>query len=197
MPKGTIDKYKYTSGWLKFWFIEGGTGPNDGGGETPETKKCAKPTISYKNGKLTFSCETEGAICQSTITDPDIASYSSNEVQLGVVYHISVYATKTGYNNSETVTATLCWIDVEPQTEGINNNIANTRAMAVMIQNEGGNFIVSGVNDGMQIRVYDTNGMQVGSTFSRNGLATLNTNLLPGSIAIVKIGEKSMKIILK
>ena len=74
VPVGTIDKYRATEGWKDFLFIEEGTGPN--GGDTPETKKCATPTIGYKNGKLTFNCTTEGVICQSTITDADISSYN-------------------------------------------------------------------------------------------------------------------------
>ena len=60
VPKGTIEKYKATDGWKDFLFIEEGTG----GGDTPTTQKCEKPTISYENGKLTFSSATDGAVCQ-------------------------------------------------------------------------------------------------------------------------------------
>ena len=102
VPVGTIDNYKKTEGWKDFLFMEEGTGPN--GGETPVSQKCAKPTISYKNGKLTFNCDTEGAVCQYSITDDDIKSGSGNEVQLGLTYHISVYATKAGYEDSDVVT---------------------------------------------------------------------------------------------
>lgn len=63
-----------------------------------------------------------------SITDADIKAGSGNEVQLGVTYNISVYATKSGYDNSETATATLCWIDASPKTEGITNGIANISA---------------------------------------------------------------------
>ena len=193
VPKGTIDKYKATDGWKDFLFIEEGTG----GGTTPETQKCEKPTISYENGKLTFTCETEGAICQSTITDPDITSYSGNEVQLGVTYNISVYAAKAGYENSETATATLCWIDQQPKTEGITNGIANIPAQAVLIQSEGGSIKVQGVDEGTQVNVYGINGTQAGSAISQSGAATINTNLQPGSVAIVKIGQKSVKVVMK
>ena len=102
VPVGTIDKYKATEGWKDFLFMEEGTGPNGGG--TPVSQKCTKPTISYKNGKLTFSCDTEGAVCQYSIKDNDIKTGSSNEVQLGLTYHISVYATKAGYDNSDVAT---------------------------------------------------------------------------------------------
>lgn len=66
--------------------------------------KCATPTIDYQNGTLTFGCETEGATCQYAITNEDIKSGSGNEVQLDVTYHISVYAKKDGYEDSDVVT---------------------------------------------------------------------------------------------
>ena len=193
VPKGTIDKYKATDGWKDFVFIEEGTG----GGDTPETQKCEKPTISYENGKLTFSSATDGAVCQYSITDTDIKAGSGNEVQLGVTYNISVYATKSGYDNSETATATLCWIDASPKTEGITNGIANIPANAVLIQSAGGSIKVQGVDEGTQVNVYSINGTQAGSAISQSGAATINTNLQPGSIAIVKIGQKSVKVVIK
>ena len=193
VPKGTIDKYKATDGWKDFLFIEEGTG----GGDTPTTQKCEKPTISYENGKLTFTSETEGAVCQYSITDTDIKAGSGNEVQLGVTYNISVYAAKAGYENSETATATLCWIDQQPKTEGITNGIANIPANAVLIQSEGGSIKVQGVDEGTQVNVYSINGTQAGSAISQSGAATINTNLQPGSIAIVKIGQKSVKVAIK
>ena len=192
VPKGTIEKYKATDGWKDFFFIEEGTG---GGGTTPE--KCEKPTISYNNGKLTYYCETEGAMCQSTITDADIKSYSSNEVQLTVTYNISVYATKAGYDNSETATATLCWIDKEPTTEGITDGVAQIPSKAVLIQSEGGILKVEGIDDGTQVAVYTPDGKQAGSAVSRNGAALVGTNIQPGNTAIVKIGEKTVKVIMK
>ena len=193
VPKGTIEKYKATDGWKDFLFIEEGTG----GGDTPTTQKCEKPTISYENGKLTFSSATDGAVCQYSITDTDIKAGSGNEVQLGVTYNVSVYATKSGYDNSETATATLCWIDAAPKTEGITNGIANIPAQAVLIQSEGGSIKVQGVDEGTQVNVYSINGTQAGSAISQSGAAIINTNLQPGSIAIVKIGQKSVKVVMK
>ena len=193
VPKGTIEKYKATDGWKDFLFIEEGAG----GGDTPTTQKCEKPTISYENGKLTFSSATDGAVCQYSITDTDIKAGSGNEVQLGVTYNISVYATKSGYDNSETATATLCWIDQQPKTEGITNGIANVAAQAVLIQSEGGSIKVQGVDEGTQVNVYGINGTQAGSAISQSGAATINTNLQPGSVAIVKIGLKSVKVVIK
>ena len=165
--------------------------------ETPETPKCEKPTISYENGQLKMSCATEGVEYVTDITDADIKKHYDATISLTATYTISVYATKSGYDNSETATATLCWIDQQPKTEGITNGIANIPAQAVLIQSEGGNIKVQGVDEGTQVNVYGINGTQAGSAISQSGAATINTNLQPGSIAIVKIGQKSVKVVVK
>lgn len=195
VPKGKKEKYKTTEGWKDFLHIEEGTGPN--GSETPEVQKCIKPTIGYQNGKLTFNCETEDAICQYTITDDDIKSESGNEIQLSVAYYISVYATKSGYENSETATATLCWIDVEPQSEGLDNSVSSIAAKAVMVKNDGSFLTIEGIEDGVEVNVYSLTGIRLGSSISRNGVAQVKTNLTNDSIAIVMIGNKSIKIKMK
>lgn len=196
VPVGTIEKYKATEGWKDFVYIEEGSGPGGGGGGTPGSQKCEKPTISYKNGKLSFNCETAGATCRYTITDDDIKSGSGYEVQLGVTYNISVYATKAGYDDSDKATATLCWIDVEPRTEGI-TNIAQIRANAIMIQSGDGVLNVSGVDDGQIVSVYSVSGQIMGTSKASNNQATIATNLRQGEIAIVKIGDKSVKVVLR
>lgn len=193
VPKGTVDKYKATKGWKDFLFIEEGTG--EGGITTPQ--KCKKPTIRYQNGKLTFNCETEGAVCHSTITDTDIKSYSDVEVLLSVTYNISVYATKAGYENSETATATLCWIDVDPKTEGIENGIAQMRANPVLIQANNGQITVIGAENGTNIATYSVSGQMVALEHSNGAETTLFTNLKRGEVAIVKIGEKSVKVVMQ
>ena len=195
VPQGYVPVYQAADQWKDFFYISEGDGGDNP--PTPETQKCEKPTISYENGKLTFTSETEGAVCQYSITDTDIKAGSGNEVQLGVTYNISVFATKLGYENSETATATLCWIDQQPKTEGITNGIANIPANAVLIQSEGGSIKVQGVDEGTQVNVYGINGTQAGSAISQSGAATINTNLQPGSIAIVKIGQKSVKVVIK
>ena len=78
-------------------------------------------------------------------------------------------------------------------TEGLSRCVTN----AVLIQSEGGSIKVQGVDEGTQVNVYGVNGTQAGSAISQSGAATINTNLQPGSIAIVKIGQKSVKVVIK
>lgn len=185
VPKGTVENYMNTEGWKGFNHII----------ELPEP--CVKPTITYQNGKLTFSSDTEGVTYQYTITDSDIKSGIGNEVELGVTYNISVYATKAGLSDSEIATATLCWIDSNPKMDGIANGVVEVKARALLIKNDCGNLTIEGADDGEKVHVYTTNGVQTGSAVSRNGKAVVGTNLQKGEIAIVKVGEKSVKVVVK
>ena len=204
VPISTKDEFLAAEGWKNFFQIEEMDVADmwNGQGEPPtdddtQQQKCEKPFIHYSEGKLSFECATDGATCQSTITDTDIASYSENEIQLSVTYNISVYASKAGFGNSETVTATLCWIDADPKTEGIESGVAQVRANAVLIQSHDGTVSVEGVADGTDITIYDTSGQMVGSTKAHCNYTTIATNLRNGSVAIVRIGDKSLKIIMK
>jgi hypothetical protein len=77
------------------------------------------------------------------------------------------------------------------------NSIARVRTLPVMIQNEGSQLKVSGLDDGTQVGVYHINGSQAGSAVSHNGSAVINTTLQPGSVAIVKACEKSFKVVIR
>ena len=189
VPAASLNAYKATSPWSEFGTFKTLEGE--------EVQKCAMPTISYNKGELIFSSETEGAEYVSEITDTDIKKHYDATISLTATYNISVYAKKTGYDNSDIATATLCWIDKDPTTEGITDGVAQIPSNAVLIQNEGGTLIIQGADDGTQISIYDIDGAKKGAAIIKNGTATINTSLQSGSVAIIKIGEKSVKIIVK
>ena len=192
VPTNSVNTYKTTEPWKNFKSIV-----SLDGGDTPEPQKCEKPIISYVNGQLKMSCATEGVEYVTDIKDVDVKKHYDSTISLTATYYISVYATKEGYENSETANATLCWIDQQPKAEGDINGIANITAKALLIKNNGGQLTVEGAADGEAISVYTVNGMQSGSAISQNGAASIDTNLQAGSIAIVKIGNKSVKIVIK
>ncbi|MBQ2950142.1 MAG: hypothetical protein IJE12_03720 [Prevotella sp.] len=70
-------------------------------------------------------------------------------------------------------------------------------AKAVLIKSNGGLLTVEGVDNGEAVAVYTTDGVKRGSSISRNGVAQINTNLMSGNIAILKIKDKSIKVIIK
>lgn len=194
VPYGTEKLYSRYDGWREFLKIVE-MDENDTP-DIPGAEKCNAPTISYKNGKLVFECDTEGATFVTDITDADIKKHYDASISLTATYNISVYATKEGYNKSDVATATLCWIDTEPKTEGI-TNVAQVRARAVMIQNSGNVLSVSGVDEGTEINVYDTAGKKVGSSVANSDITNITTSLDSGSIGIIKIGKKAVKVLIK
>ena len=196
VPKGSLTSYQGADQWKDFFFIAEGEG-SGGGPDAPDTKKCAKPSISYNKGELSFASATEGVEFVSTISDSDIKSFNTSTIQLGVTYNISVYATKSGYENSETATATLCWIDVDPKTEGITNGVANVRANPVLIQSNGNVLSISGAPEGAEINVYSLSGQKVGSAKAVSESTDVITTLNAGEVGIVKIGEKAVKVTIK
>ena len=193
VPKGTADIYKATDGWNYFVNIE----EYDGEYIVPEKTKCATPKISYANGKLTFICETEGAECVANISDSDIKTHYGNEISLTATYTVSVYAKATDYENSDVTTATLCWLDAEPRTEGMTNDVAAVRGNAILIQSSNGTLNIQGAADGTSIGIYTTSGMMVGSAKSAGTSTSIATGLKNGEIAIVKIGDKSVKVVME
>ncbi|MDD6497822.1 MAG: hypothetical protein PUF33_05690, partial [Solobacterium sp.] len=58
VPAAFIDSYKATAPWSSFGKI---VGLSAGEPEQPEVEKCATPVVTYAEGKLSFSCDTEGA----------------------------------------------------------------------------------------------------------------------------------------
>ncbi len=67
-----------------------------------DDKKCATPTISYANGKVLFTCETEGVEFVPNATLVGSANYENGEMTLPSTYRVSVYARKDGYADSDT-----------------------------------------------------------------------------------------------
>ena len=192
VPDESLDAYRNKSPWSEFGTIVGLSGGGSG-----ESNKCAKPTIGYSNNRLTFSCETAGATCQYSITDDDVKAGSGSELQLTVTYHISAYATKSGMQNSDVATATLCWIDKEADFSTDISPAAELKATPVLIQSAGGTLTVQGAQDGTPISVYTIAGTEAGSAVSQNSMARISTSMQQGDIAIVRIGNRSVKVVLK
>lgn len=77
------------------------------------------------------------------------------------------------------------------------SGIAAQQNQNLMIENNASMLNIDGVNDGTPITIYSANGTEIGSTISKGGHAYIRTNLPKGSTAIVKIGNKSVKVLIK
>lgn len=109
-----IDDYRNTEPWSGFGNIVG----IEGGG--PE--KCEKPVITLlANGKIKVESATEGATCVTNITASNAEPLSDGEISLNtplIVYTVTSYATKEGYDDSEVATATFRYEKTEGDMNG-------------------------------------------------------------------------------
>jgi hypothetical protein len=99
VPATSLSSYSNNEPWKSFMKIVA-----IGSGEIPEAQKCATPTIKFENGKIKFSCTTEGAEFVSTITPVGNNMKYDSEIVINNTYKVTVYATKAGYNNSDVAT---------------------------------------------------------------------------------------------
>lgn len=192
VPTGTLETYKTADTWKNFWDIR-----EEDTTETPEeeVKKCATPLITYNNSGLDIASETDGSEIHTDITCSDANSYNGDRIDLSATYSITTYATKSGYLNSDTATATLCWIAVSGSSE--ENSIIEVEAMPVLITCCNGTINVCGGENGTKVAVYTTSGVAVGNTTIINGNAVINTSLTKGDIAIVNIAGKGIKVVMQ
>ena len=104
VPAGSLESYKNTEQWEDFFYAEEGTGTAEESLGDEGVQKCEAPVINYADGKLTFSSDTEGAEFVYRITCVDTKFGNASEVTLDKVYKVTVYAVKSGFRDSDSVT---------------------------------------------------------------------------------------------
>ena len=192
VPDASIDSYKATKPWSRFGKIVGLSAGEPEQPEVPEVEKCATPVVTYAEGKLSFSCDTEGAEFVTDITSNDFKKHYDAEIELSATYNIEVFAMKANYENSDTVSVALVWVEngnVDEET-----GVISVEAAPVLIQGNGGILTVSGVAKDTEVTVYTISGTEVARATATEGTATISTGLQSGTIVVVKLGNKSVKV---
>ena len=103
VPEGCVESYQAADQWKEFFFVEAA----DENGSTPiepYDKKCATPTITFADGKLSFSCETDDVEFVFEVTNADVKQGQASEVAIDGMFVVNVYATKEGYFDSDVAT---------------------------------------------------------------------------------------------
>lgn len=190
VPKGTKAAYKQAEGWSNFFTIEEDE-------DAMLAEPCATPMIEYQNGKLKISSATAGSSCFYSINATDVTAESlvTSDIDLSATYIIKAYATAPEHTNSETVTATLCWLDGQLETDGVKSMVAEKRP--VIITSDKGFLRISGLNDNERVSVYSIDGKLVSSTLAHSSIVTTDATMLKEGIAIIKIGDESFKVFVK
>lgn len=167
-------------------------------------------TISLTNEPLTSltidktqATLTEGdSIALSVETAPVFATnhtvtWSSSDASVATVDENGMVRTIAAGNATITATANdgsgltaTCKITVE-KGAGIT---AATTGMSVQAQN--GVVVITGLEKGTVVNVYDTAGKQIAKAIAANGATTIDTQMAEGSTVIVKFGEHHIKVAL-
>lgn len=188
VPANKAEYYQTTEPWTKFGTVKTLEG------ETPVIPTaCEKPAIAFENGKLLFTCGTNGAKYHCTITSPDMKNNELNEsgvVDLQACYDIYVYATADGFTQSETATAKLYWVKADGVLSGINQ----VERRGIVVSSDNGFVNVSGLNDSEQVTLYSTEGKLLGTQSAQGGACIFTTF---EKVVIVKIGDSSFKVLVK
>ena len=195
VPTAAMEDYKTTEPWSSFGKIVGLSGEGPEQPEQPEVEKCATPVVTYVDGCLEITCETEGAEFITDIADNDIKKHYESKIELSATYNIEVYATKAGYDNSDTVSVALVWVENGEVNE--ETGVISVPAAPVLVQGNGGILTVSGVVQNTEVVVYTIDGMEVDRAVASDGTATIYTGLQSGTIVVVKFGNKSVKVRLR
>lgn len=164
----------------------------------PSLEKCEKPSISYENGHLYFTTLTDGAEIKSTINSPDFGTNSGNDISLTGTYNITAYATKSGMEDSDVTTATLVWLTAKlEQNVPTSAKAIEVPSIPVLITSNGGMLTVTGIEEGTEVSAFSADGKKIDSVYSTSNTVTLNASSVLGNIAVVKVGDKSVKVMVK
>lgn len=122
VPASSLSLYQETEPWSNFGEIL----PLD-------EKKCATPTINYVNGKLHFSCDTEGATFVCKVKSNDTQTYYGNDISLTATFEIDVFAKADGYEDSDVSTSTIVLRQGDMNGDGEVNIIDATSIVNVIL----------------------------------------------------------------
>ena len=70
-------------------------------------------------------------------------------------------------------------------------------SIPVLISAKGGNISVKCEADGQEVNVYTIDGLSLGTATVKNGEALISTSIQSGDIAVVKVGGRSVKLIMR
>lgn len=185
VPIGAKTKYEKTTGWKEFQNIAEIN-------KEPALQQCEMPLINYSNGKILLKCSTPGATYYYTLSAPDIANNNINTngiINLKGKYDIFAYATAEGYKQSNTVTATLYWLNANLETD----NIKQAQTRGIVVSSNNGIISISGLDNNEKVSFYSTDGITLGSQKAIDGCVNYAVGTAEKFI-IVRIGNNSLKV---
>ena len=136
---------------------------------------------------------------------PATVEYEGNTWQVGSIEaeafqngQLTSIATAEGLADSETVTATLCWLEASPEAWGehITVGIEEGRQKPLIIQRHANALTIEGTEPGTVVSAYDLNGRMLGTANTQEGTTVVPLQAAPGTQPVIlHIGQKSVKVL--
>lgn len=180
VPNGTVSKYRSTGGWRDFANIEEMS--DDELTLTIQDAQEGKVKLLVKAGDIfTFQIEPESGwtIHSVTYNEEDITSELDSENKFTTPAILESAVLNISYE--QTIPTDAKW--------------SNTENLKVRCNSS--RVVVSGIGEGLPILVYNTDGQLVGSASSTLGATLVETTLNSGDVAIVKVGDKAVKLVME
>ncbi len=186
VPKGTEKLYASIDPWKQFVNI--GSDP-----DTWEKPQCDAPIVTFADGRLNFTCDTEDATYHYSITDSDIKSGESKDgnVALSASYEISAYSEAPGHINSDITRVTLCFLS-EGASSDVADIAADRRGVAICVH--GHDIVVSGLDENEEVVLCDISGRTLASGNAVDGKAYFHNVEVSSGVVIVRFNGDSVKV---
>lgn len=151
--------------------------------------------VTILDGSVFRGCNNLKEIFVYAAIPPGISYHHENIVFNGIpsdcILHVpagcaEAYRTACGWRLFNNI------VELETPT-----NIDGIPDSEMKLRSENGSIFAEGLADGTRVDVYTAEGMLMGSEKVMNGKAVIATSLAPGSIVIVRINDRSVKMVMK
>ena len=164
--------------------------------------KCSSLTSLFIPGNVTSIGEWAFSGCDGlTSIVSDIENpFEINKNVFNTSGKVDLYATATLIvpdGTKSVYQSTAGWNLFKNIVEFKESGIASPKVLDVMIQSMDNQLSITGAAEGSMIKVYSMTGRLVGSAKAGAGTTTISTTLRSGDIGIVRIGNKSVKVMIK
>lgn len=197
VPQEGIEKFHTSLNWSEFKNIL--------------PLQCSEPNVEYRDGELHIITDTN--LKYASVSETFTYSVKVSDLSEGIIadesmdmfgkmdlsYDIRVIAKAIGCSDSKEMIATLCWLEHGLEIgEGAGESDSPTQIeaaptqRAVIVQSNGGEISVSGLDEGEVITFYDLTGRLLGRAVCSAGSAGFTAT--SGQVIVARVAGSSFKL---